>query len=144
MFVMKQKHSTPPMLMPSTIIPSSCWFFKKPLRQKRRLFFFHKLLNFSAAPASNLPEFGLPDIGGDFIESHPFMNVLNVEVDAYPHFSDATKLNFLYSCMKGQANSALDGLSATNENNSVVKDIFKERFSNPKKIKIPIYEHSVI
>jgi len=49
-----------------------------------------------AAPASNLPKFGLPDFGGDFIDYLPFMNVFNVEVDTNPHFSDATKFNFLY------------------------------------------------
>lgn len=87
-----------------------------------------------AAPASNLPKFGLPDFGGDFIDYLPFMNVFNVEVDTNPHFSDATKFNFLYSCMKGQAKSALDGLSATNENYSVAMDILKDRFGNTKKI----------
>jgi hypothetical protein len=63
-----------------------------------------------------------------------FWDVFEVEVHQKTKYSNATKLNFLNSCLSGEAKALLLGLVPSNDNYTVVVDLLKKRFGQPAKI----------
>ena len=88
----------------------------------------------SSVSVSNLPKFKLPDFDGDILLWDAFFDVFESEVHNNTHYSAATKFNFLNSCLKGEAKSAVAGLSPNNENYPEAIAILQERYGQPKKV----------
>ena len=79
-------------------------------------------------------KFQLPEFYGEIIDYRSFWDVFETEVHSNPSYSNATKFNFLNSCLKGRAKSSISGLAPNNDNYPVAVKILKDRYGQPKKV----------
>ena len=60
--------------------------------------------------------------------------MFETEVHQNPSYSNATKFNFLNSCLKGKAKGSIAGLAPNNDNYPVAISILKDRYGQPNKV----------
>ncbi len=88
----------------------------------------------TATHSSHHPKFNLPDFNGNILMSNAFWDVFEVEVHQKTKYSNATKFNFLNSCLSGEAKALLLELVPSNDNYTVAVALMKKRFGQPAKI----------
>jgi hypothetical protein len=87
--------------------------------------------------AIKLPKIDLPKFGGDVLKFTSFWQQFESCVDQQ-ELPDITKFNYLVGLLKGDAKYVLEGLSITQENYAVAKDIIVKRFGRKELI---IFSH---
>ena len=80
-----------------------------------------------------LPKLDLPKFNGSVVQFMPFWQQFESCVDSQD-LPDVSKFNYLVSCLKGEAKSALDGLPITAENYADAKKIVLKRFGRTELI----------
>ncbi|KAK6114160.1 hypothetical protein QQG55_54775 [Brugia pahangi] len=89
-------------------------------------------------PTVNLPQLPLPTFGGNPRRWREFWNSFDTAIhqQAIP---DIHKLNYLISCLKGDAFQAIRGYDITPENYSIVRNVLVEKFGQPYAIKRALF-----
>lgn len=82
----------------------------------------------------NLPKLNLPEFDGTESHFNQFWELFLTNIDSAPNLTKIGKLTYLLSLLRGQAKNLLAGLSVTDQNYTVAKDILVKRFDNKQKI----------
>ena len=85
-----------------------------------------------------LPELEIPTFDGDKLQWREFWDFFQFTVDQNVHLSDVEKFCYLKDRLIGEAKHAISGISASQENYSVVKTLLIERFEDTQLV---IYHH---
>jgi hypothetical protein len=81
-----------------------------------------------------LPKIKLPTFGGAYSEFLAFYDSFDSLVGKDNNLNDCQKLNFLRSCLTGEALRAIEALSVSSANYNIALDILKRRFKNDRLI----------
>lgn len=89
-------------------------------------------------PTVNLPQLPLPTFSGNPRRWREFWNSFDTAIhqQAIP---DIHKLNYLITCLKGDALQAIRGYDITPENYSIVRNVLVEKFGQPYAIKRALF-----
>ena len=80
--------------------------------------------------SAKLPKLSLPVFTGNPIEYQSFWDSFEASVHGDSKLDDVVKFSYLKSVLRGQALSAISGLSLTSENYVEAVDILKKRYGN--------------
>jgi len=80
-----------------------------------------------------LPKLSLPTFSGEILEFQEFMEAFTLVIDKTP-IDNYEKLQYLKSCLKGDAVNILSGLPLTSANYSVALNLLKNRYGSTKRI----------
>ena len=86
--------------------------------------------NSSDTPSAKLPKLSLPIFSGNPLEYQGFWDSFNAAVHENSRLEDIMKFNYLKTVLRGQALSAISGLSLTADNYNQAVDILKKRYGN--------------
>ena len=92
--------------------------------------------------STGLPRLELPKFGGDPVEWRPFIAQFDAAVQS-TSIPVVQKLIYLFSCLYGEAKSAVLSLPLTSANYEVAREILKKRFGNPANL-ISLYAHELV
>jgi len=90
-----------------------------------------------------LPKFDLPTFNGDSLSWQGFYDQFNVSVHLNESLSNIDKFNYLKRYLRGEALTAVSGLSLCSENYKEAMDILIERYGN-KQVLISAYMSSLL
>ena len=77
-----------------------------------------------------LPKLALPEFTGEPLEWQCFWDQYQVSIHNNSNISDIDKFNYLKGCVRGEALSAISGLTLTSENYQEAIQVLKDRFGN--------------
>ena len=100
------------------------------------------LANNASANALKLPKFELPSFSGEYSSWTSFYDLFNSSVDSSTQLSNAQKLHYLRSSLKGEAASLIATLSITDDNYATARAVLENRFANKRAI-VRSHLHSV-
>ena len=86
------------------------------------------------AMSVKLPKLDMLTFSGDKLKWSEFWDAFENAVHNKKKMSNIEKFNYLKSWVSGEARSAIQGLTLSNENYGVVIDLLKERFGNEQEI----------
>ncbi|XP_076660848.1 uncharacterized protein LOC143364322 [Halictus rubicundus] len=95
------------------------------------------VINDDTRPAK-LPKLDLPTFAGRYEDWENFCDLFTTLVHNAPRLSDATKLQYLKSCLKDSAADLVKDVTTTNANYATTWRALKARFHNPRLI---VYSH---
>ena len=81
-----------------------------------------------------LPRINLPEFNGDYKNWESFRDIFTTSVINRANIANVTKLRYLRSCLKGDAENLVKSYSLTDENFGVVWDRLKNRYENKKRL----------
>ena len=77
-----------------------------------------------------LPKILLPEFSGDPLKWQGFWDQYQVAIDSKNNTSDIDKFNYLKGCLKGEALSAVSGLTLNSKNYKEATQLLRDRFGN--------------
>ena len=90
-----------------------------------------------------LPKILLPEFSGDPLKWEGFWDQYQVAIDSKNNVSDIDKFNYLKGCLKGEALSAVSGLTLNSENYKEAIQLLPDRFGN-KQVLISAHMESLL
>nr|XP_034182479.1 uncharacterized protein LOC117605350 [Osmia lignaria] len=88
--------------------------------------------------AAKLPRLDLPTFSGEYEDWENFCDLFTTLVHNAPGLADATRLQYLKTCLKGAAADLVKDVTTTNANYSATWQDLKAHFHNPRLI---VYKH---
>ncbi|XP_046142527.1 uncharacterized protein LOC123987999 [Osmia bicornis bicornis] len=88
--------------------------------------------------AAKLPKLDLPTFSGQYEDWENFCDLFTSLVHNAPGLADASRLQYLKTCLKGAAADLVKDVTTTNANYSATWQALKARFHNPRLI---VYKH---
>ncbi|XP_046145647.1 uncharacterized protein LOC123988932 [Osmia bicornis bicornis] len=88
--------------------------------------------------AAKLPKLDLPTFSGQYEDWENFCDLFTTLVHNAPGLADATKLQYLKTCLKGAAADLVKDVTTMNANYATTWQALKARFHNPRLI---VYKH---
>ena len=83
-----------------------------------------------------LPTINLPSFDGEYAQWYPFKDTFGALIHNSTTIPDIQKFYYLNSCLKGKARELLASLEVSSNNYMLGWELLKERFENPKLIKM--------
>lgn len=90
------------------------------------------LVDAGSSGVATLPRMPLPTFSGEYEDWASFCDLFTSLVHDAPRLSDATKLQYLKSCLKGSAANLLKDVTSTNVNYASTWQTLKVRYHNPR------------
>ncbi|XP_029054585.2 uncharacterized protein LOC114881866 [Osmia bicornis bicornis] len=88
--------------------------------------------------AAKLPKLDLPTFSGQYEDWENFCDLFTTLVHNAPGLADATKLQYLKTCLKGASADLVKDVTTTNAHYATTWQALKARFHNPRLI---VYKH---
>ncbi|XP_035212317.1 uncharacterized protein LOC118186340 [Stegodyphus dumicola] len=85
-----------------------------------------------------LPKISLPTFSGEMHSWLSFKDIFKASIDQNPNLSDAVKLQYLKSALKGDAFRIIQTIAITDNNYKLAWSLLEERYSNPRE---QVYAH---
>uniref|UniRef100_A0A1I7W060 Gag protein n=1 Tax=Loa loa TaxID=7209 RepID=A0A1I7W060_LOALO len=96
-------------------------------------------LKFPLTPNVHLPQLSLPTFNGDPRQWRQFWSSFNAAIHSQP-IPEVQKLNYLYSCLKGNALEVVLGYDIAPENYEIVRRLLREKYGDPSAATTILYE----
>ncbi|MCP9260715.1 putative Reverse transcriptase [Dirofilaria immitis] len=87
----------------------------------------------------NLPQLSLPMFTGDPRQWRQFWSSFNADVHSQA-IPEIQKLNYLYSCLRGNALEAVSGYDIAPENYEIIRRLLKEKYGDPSTATAILYK----
>ncbi|VDM93290.1 unnamed protein product [Onchocerca ochengi] len=108
------------------------------IRLSQELFQPKELPRLMSHPAVNLPQLSLPTFRGDPRQWRQFWSSFNAAVHSQA-IPEIQKLNYLYSCLKGNALQVVRGYDIAPENYEIIRQLLKNKYGESSTITKLLY-----
>ena len=88
----------------------------------------------SSSSSLRLPQMDLPTFSGEYLQWTPFIDLFNAAVDSNSSITDAQKLQYLKSSLRGDASKVISSLAVTDANYATARTMLQERYENDRAI----------
>uniref|UniRef100_A0A1I7V6D8 Gag protein n=1 Tax=Loa loa TaxID=7209 RepID=A0A1I7V6D8_LOALO len=95
--------------------------------------------NLPSTPNVHLPQLSLPTFNGDPRQWRQFWSSFNAAVHSQP-IPEIQKLNYLYSCLNGNALEVVLGYDIAPENYEIVRRLLREKYGDPSAATTILYK----
>ena len=94
----------------------------------------HSASNSATSSRIKLSKLQLPTFTGSYTNCMSFFDLFKTSIDFNSHLSNSEKLNYLTTCVKGEAASLTSSISITDENYNIALRLLKDRYENKRSI----------